>query len=112
MYQKVMYKYRKGVVSNATPCATVTLLAGSAPDMFRDEELFDQVSVIDTPQEITVGDGYSVQATGKGNVILEMNLPNGKVWQCRLTDVLFVPDLSHNILSVSNAASNGKTFIL
>ena len=84
--------------------------SGATCHMCKDEELFDQVSVLHTPQEITVGDGYSVQATGKGNVILEMNLPNGKIGQCRLTDVLFVPDLSHNLLSVSKAASNGKTF--
>ena len=62
------------------------------------------------PQEITVDDVHSVQATGRGDVILRMNVPNGEIQKCKLSDVLHVPDLSHNILSVSKAASNGKSF--
>ena len=39
-----------------------------------------------------------------------MNVPNGKIRKFKLSDVLYVPDLSHNLLSVSEAASNGKSF--
>ena len=35
---------------------------------------------------------------------------NGKIQKCKLSDVLYVPDLLHNLLSVSKAASNGKSF--
>lgn len=48
--------------------------------MCNDKELF-----VETPQEITVGDGHSVTATGKGNATLDMNLMNGKVKWCQLS---------------------------
>ena len=44
--------------------------------MCKDEEVFDHISVLDVPQDITVGDGYLVRATGKGSVILDMYVPN------------------------------------
>ena len=50
----------------------------------KDEEVFDHISVLDVPQDITVGDGYSVRTTGKGNIVLDMYLPNGKIERCKL----------------------------
>ena len=72
--------------------------------------MFDHISVLDVPQDIMVGDGYSVRATGKGNIILDMYLPNGKIKRCKLADVLLVKDLSYNLLSISKAAATGKKF--
>ena len=43
---------------------------------------------------------------------LRINMPNGKTHKCKLSNVLYVPDLSHNLLIVSKAASNGKSFEL
>ncbi len=37
-----------------------------------------------------------------------MKLPNGKTRWCKLHDVLYVPDLSHNLLSVSKATERGS----
>ena len=84
--------------------------SGATCHMCNNEGLFDQIIGLEIPQEITVGDGYFVQATGRGNVILRMNVPNEKIRKCKLSDVLYVPDLLHNLLSVSKAASNGKIF--
>ena len=61
--------------------------SGAICHMRKDEELLDQVSVLDAPQEIKVGDGYSFQATSTGSAILGMNLPNGKAPPCKVTDV-------------------------
>ena len=66
--------------------------------------------VLKTPQETGVVDGHSLWATGRGDVILRMNLPNKKIQMCKLSDVLYVSDLLHNLLSVSKAADNRKTF--
>ena len=77
---------------------------------YNNEELFDKVICVEMPQEITVGDGHSIQATGRGDVILRMNMPNGKIRKCIISDALYVPDLSLNLLSVSKAASNGERF--
>ena len=66
--------------------------------------------VLKTPQEIAVVDEHSARATGRGYVILRMNVPNEKIQICKLSDVLYVSDLLHNLLSVSKAADNRKTF--
>ena len=84
--------------------------SGATCHICNNEELFDQIIGLEIPQEITVGDGQSVQATGRGDVILRMNVPNGKIQKCKLSDVLYVPGLSYNLLSVCKAASIGKSF--
>ena len=84
--------------------------SGATCHICNDEEAFDHISVLDIAQVIMVGDGYSVRAIGKGNMILDMYLPNGKIKRCRLTDVLLVKDLSYNLLSVSKAATTGIKF--
>ena len=40
---------------------------------------------------------------------LMMKLPGGVLQECRLHDMLLVPDLSCNLLSVSKATEAGKT---
>ena len=44
--------------------------SGATCHMCNNEELFDQIIGLEMPQEITVGDGHSLQATGRGDVIL------------------------------------------
>ena len=51
-------------------------------------------SLLYEPQEITVGDGFEVRATGIGTLDLFMKLPDSKTNHCRLSDVLYVPKLS------------------
>lgn len=60
------------------------------------------------PQHVTLGDGHSLSATGTGNVVIELLLGNNKTRQCHLSDVLYVPELSYNLLSVSKATEAGK----
>ena len=76
--------------------------SGVTCHMCNNKELFDQIIHLEMPQEITVGDGHSVQATGQGDNTLGMNVPNGKIRKCKLSDILYVSDLSHNLLSVSS----------
>ena len=49
-------------------------------------------------EKVTLG-GW-LNAIGRGTVVLMMNLPKGKR-RCKLYDVLFVPGLSYNLLSIS-----------
>ena len=37
-----------------------------------------------------------------------MVLPNGKVKTCTLHDVLYVPEISYNLVSVAKASQKGK----
>ena len=60
------------------------------------------------PQHVTLGDGHSLNSIWIGNVAIELLLGNGKTRQCHLCNVLCVPKLSYNLLSVSKATEAGK----
>ena len=60
-------------------------------------------------QDVTLGDGHVLEATGEGIVQVKMKLPDGNCRRCNLRKVLFVPNLAYNLLSVSKAAEAGKT---
>ena len=53
--------------------------------------------------EVQLGDGKVLRATGRGTVTLFTVLPGGKYKKCKLQNVLLVPKLSYNLLSVSKA---------
>ena len=57
---------------------------------------------------MVLGDGHSLIATGKGKVVLEVTLPNGESKSCTLHDVLYVPKLAYNLISVTKASQTGK----
>ena len=59
--------------------------------------------------EVTLGDGHTLEATGRGTVVLEMKLPDGTTKKCNLSNVVYVPKLPYNLLSVSKATETGKT---
>jgi hypothetical protein len=58
-------------------------------------------------EKVTLGDGHWLNVIGRGTVELVMNLPRGKR-RCKLYDVLFVPGLSYNLLSISKVSKMGK----
>ena len=60
------------------------------------------------PQDITLGDGHTLNAGEVGDVTLKLVLENGKTRRCQLHDVLYVPKLSYNLLSVAKVTEAGK----
>ena len=76
--------------------------------MTNNRDLFVELRKLESPQEVTLGDGHSLEGTAEGTVKLE-TLPDGRTKKCRLDDVLLVPQLSFSLLSVSKASSTGKT---
>jgi hypothetical protein len=56
--------------------------------------------------DVRLGDGKMLKATAKGKVALTVKYGR-KVRKCKLSDVLYIPDFSCNILSVFKAAQNG-----
>ena len=83
--------------------------SGATCHMSNDEEQFSDFRRFDKPKQVALGDGRELEAVGQGTVYLSMNLPEGKTCQRKLRDVLYVPRLSYNLLSVSKAADTGKT---
>ena len=63
----------------------------------------------DNPQKVSMGDGCTVEAHGRGNIhfkmILENNIPR-KVTMC---NVLYVPKLTCNLFSVRATVTMGNT---
>ena len=70
---------------------------------------FSELHPLTRTQEVTLGDGHILEATAEGRVMIEMLLPDGSTKKCKLQDVLYVPKLSHNLLSVSKASEAGKS---
>ena len=71
--------------------------------------LYVELCSLKEPLEVTLGDGHTLEATGHGTVVLEMKLPDGTTKKCNLRNVLYVPKLAYNLLSVSKATETGKT---
>jgi len=81
--------------------------SGATCHMCHDEILFSKLQLLEKETDVTLGDGNTVRATGKGTVPLMMNLPDSSCSKCCLLEVLFVPSLSYNLLSVSKVAEKG-----
>ena len=83
--------------------------SGATCHMCNDRRLFVELCNLEKPLEVTLGDGHELDAIGRGIVVLETNLPSGRTKKCKLHDVLYVPKLSYNLLSVSRISDAGKT---
>lgn len=81
--------------------------SGATCHMCCNRKLFADFHLLDKPIEVTLGDGHTLEALGRGVVTLNMNLPRGPS-RCNLLDVLYVPGLSYNLVSVAKAAERGK----
>ena len=82
--------------------------SGATCHMCNDQNLFGNFENLPKSQEVTLGDGHALDATGQGTVSLVMRLPDGKIQRCVLHSVLYVPKLSYNLLSVTKASESGK----
>ena len=72
-----------------------------------DVKLFSNLKDLESSKNIKVGDGKCVKARKEGTVKLVIRTAN-KTRKCKLNNVLYVPDLKFNLLSVSKAAEAGK----
>ena len=66
--------------------------------------LFNALYQLQDPIDVVLGDGRALTAVGRGEAVLDMILPNGESRSCMLRDVLYVPKLSYNLLSVAKAS--------
>ncbi len=82
--------------------------SGATCHLCNNEVTFRDLQALNSPLSVTLGEGQNLQAVGRGNVVLTMNLPQGKMENCTLHDVLLVPDLAYILLSVTSASKKGK----
>ena len=82
--------------------------SGATCHMCNDPEMFNDFCPLKQPLEVALGDGHVLKATGRGTVSVKTKLPRGKTRKCKLHDVLCVPALSYNLLSMSKVTEAGK----
>ena len=61
------------------------------------------------PIDVSLGDGHVLKGIGRETVTLILRTRH-LTRKCKLHDVLFVPDISYNLLSVSKAMEKGISF--
>ena len=83
--------------------------SGATQHMCYDKSMFSYIESNGMPPlQVKVGDGRALRVEGKGSITLKSNLPGQKIGVFELHDVLYVPLLSFNLVSVSQATNNGK----
>lgn len=97
-----------GLSAVSKPCNDWIVDSGATSHMCSDKSIFTNLHTLSSPLPVTLGDGRSLQAVGRGDIVLKMNLPQERTESCILHDVLLIPELSYNLLSVTSAAKRGK----
>ena len=81
--------------------------SGASSHMTWDKQLLEDYHVLSKEQTVKLGDGRSVKAIGTGTIRLRLIQPNGRVTTNVLSGVLYVPDLSCNLMSVRVLTDRG-----
>ena len=81
--------------------------SAASSHMCNDINQFRNLKKLDVVKKIKVGDGFMVEAKAEGTVMLHV-LTSNKEKVCKLHNVLLVPELKYNLLSVSKASRAGK----
>ena len=87
---------------------TLIVESGTTCHICNNRQSFIQYQTLKKPQEVSVGDGYTLEAIGRGVVALTLDLPDNQTRKCKLHEVLYVPKLTYNLLSVSKMTDAGK----
>ena len=93
----------------ATSSGTWIIDSGATCHMCNDKKLFIDIRHLDTPQQVTLGDGSPLEGLAEDRVKLDMILPDRNTQKCKLNNVLYVPKLLYSLLSVSKASEAKKT---
>ena len=83
--------------------------SGATCHICNSKEFYDEFSPLSQPQKVTLGDGRTLEAIGTGAVEVRLKLPGAESRIGRLSEVLYVPTLAYNLLSVAKATEAGKT---
>ena len=82
--------------------------SGATSHTCNDRDLFIGLYPLKSPLEVLLGDGHKLTATAYGTVKLLMKSGQRSSRKCILHDVLYIPELSYNLLSVSKAVERGN----
>ena len=77
--------------------------SGATCHICNSKELFEELHSLSKSQKVTLGDGRTVEAMGTGVVEVKLKLPSGESKIGLSGEVLYVPTLAYNLLSVAKA---------
>ena len=72
------------------------------------KELFEDLHPLSRPQKVTLSDGHTLEAIGTGAVEVKLKLTGEESKIGRLKEVLYMPTLAYNLLSVAKVTEAGK----
>ena len=82
--------------------------SGASSHMTQTQEFMVNYEEFGTPQKVCLGDGRTLEAFGKGKVIVTMVFKRCERKKVTMYDVLYVPKLACNLFSVRAAAAKGS----
>ena len=82
--------------------------SGATSHMCTDRRIFTEFRPLSKSLEVKLGDGDVLMVVGQGTVQLITKCGRDKYLKCTLSDVLYVPKLSCNLLSVSKTTEKGN----
>jgi hypothetical protein len=97
----------ESALSAYRPSDTWTADSGASEHMTYQPDWLEKHEEFDRPEKVKMGDGYFVDAFGKGQVGMTMHLSSGDK-QVMFHDVFYVPKLSKNLFSVGAVTRKGK----
>ena len=77
--------------------------------MCNDKKLFVDLRHLNTPQQVTLGDGSSLEGPAEGTVTTENTPTRWKHAELQTEKYSFILKLAYTLLSVSKAFETGKT---
>ena len=86
--------------------------SGATCHIYNSKELFEDFRPLSEPQKVALGDGNTLEVIRTGAVEVKLELPGGESKIGRQNEVLYVPTLAYNLLSVAKTTEAGKTVTL
>ena len=83
--------------------------SGASNYMTQVKEFLVNYEDFDNPQKVSMGDGRTVEAHGRGNIHFKMILENNMPRKVTMCNVLYVPKLTCNLFSVRATVTMGNT---
>ena len=82
--------------------------SGATCHICSNQKLFDEIE-LKSSQEVTMGDDRVIKAAGCGTIKIKLTQQGGSYQDCTLYDVLYVPELSLDLLSIARVTERHKT---
>ena len=91
-------------------CSEFILDSGATSHITNSEKLLRNITTVSSPIKVALGNNKIVHAVAKGDILLDVRLPGG-IGNLMLFDVLYVPDIAFNLISISKACANNYSVV-